>query len=89
MYFSDSMLLDLLFCLFLSLSLNDVLPLITCLLSGTAKNTTTTIIFQKSFASDATPKRHLMTHRMKNLCLFSVFHCVEGHWVRHPGVPPK
>ena len=35
-------------------------------------------IFQKSFASDATPKRHLMAHQMKNLCGFSVFHCVEG-----------
>ena len=41
-------------------------------------NTTTTIIFQKSFASDATPKRHLMTYQMKNLCGFSMFHCVEG-----------
>ena len=51
--------------------------------------TTTTIIFQKSFASDATPKRHLMAHQMKNLCGFSVFHCVEGQLVRHPGVPRK
>ena len=24
---------------------------------------------------------------MKNLCAFSVFHCVEGYLVRHPGVP--
>ena len=38
-------------------------------------NTTTT---QKSFASDATSKRHLRTHQMKNLYVFSVFHCVEG-----------
>ena len=28
-----------------------------------------------------------MTHQMKNLCVFSVFHCVEGHLMRHPGVP--
>ena len=36
----------------------------------------TTIIFQKSFASDATPKWHLVAHQMKDLCGFSVFHCV-------------
>ena len=23
------------------------------------------------------------------LCVFSVFHCVEGHLMRHPGVTPK
>ena len=40
-------------------------------------NTTTTIIFQKHFASDATAKRHLMAHQMKILCVLSVFHCVE------------
>ena len=52
-------------------------------------NTTTTIIFQKSFASDATPKRHLMTHQMKNLCAFSVFHCVEGAFGASSGGTPK
>ena len=34
--------------------------------------------FPKTFASDATPKRHLMAYQMKNLCGFSVFHCIEG-----------
>ena len=52
-------------------------------------NTTTTIIFQKSFASDATPKRHLMAHQMKNLCGFSVFHCVEGAFGASSGGTPK
>ena len=51
--------------------------------------TTTTIIFEKSFASDATPKRHLMAHQMKNLFGFSVFIVWKGHLVRHPGVPQK
>ena len=44
-------------------------------------NTTTTIIFLKSFASDVASKRHLMAHdahQMQNLSVFSVFHCVEG-----------
>ena len=52
-------------------------------------NTTTTIIFQKSFASDATPKRRLMAHQMKNLCGFSVFHCVEGAFDASCGGTPK
>ena len=52
-------------------------------------NTTTTIIFHKSFASDATSKRHLMTHQMKNLCGFSVFHCVEGAFGASSGGTPK
>ena len=52
-------------------------------------NTTTTIVFQKSFASDATPKRHLMAHQMKNLCGFSVFHCVEGPFGASTRVTPK
>ena len=52
-------------------------------------NTTTTIIFKKSFASDATPKRHLMAHQMKNLCGFSVFHCVEGPFGASSGGTPK
>ena len=52
-------------------------------------NTTTTIILQKSFASDATPKRHLMAHQMKNLCGFSVFHCVEGAFGVSSGGVPK
>ena len=51
--------------------------------------TTTTIIFQKSFASDATPKRRLMAHQMKNLCGFSVFHCVEGAFGASSGGTPK
>ena len=51
--------------------------------------TTTTIIFQKSFASDATPKRHSMAHQMKNLCDFSVFHCVEGAFGASSGGTPK
>ena len=41
------------------------------------QNKTTIITFQKSFASDVTSNRHLMTHQMKILCVFSVFHCVE------------
>ena len=41
-------------------------------------NTTTTIIFPKSFASDVASNRRLMTHQMKDHCVFSVFHCVEG-----------
>ena len=49
-----------------------------CVFSREGKTATTTIIFQKSFASDATPKRHLMAHQMRNLCGFSVFHCAEG-----------
>ena len=52
-------------------------------------NTTTTIIFQKSFASDATSKRHLMAHQMKHLCVFSVFHCVEGAFGAASGGYPK
>ena len=31
----------------------------------------------------------VMAHQMKNICGFSVFHCVEGHLVRHPGVSQK
>ena len=50
---------------------------------------TTTIIFQKSFASDAASKRHLMAHQMKNLCVFSVFHCVEGAFGAASGGTPK
>ena len=45
--------------------------------------------FPKKFASDATPKRHLMTHQMKNLCGFSVFHCVEGAFGASSGGTPK
>ena len=52
-------------------------------------NTTTTIIFQKSFASDAASKRHLMAHQMKNLCVFFVFHCVEGAFSAASGGTPK
>ena len=33
---------------------------------------------QGSFASDVASKRHCMTHQMKNLCVLSVIHCVEG-----------
>ena len=51
-------------------------------------NTTTTIISKKSFASDVTPKRHLMAHQMKNLCGFSVFHCVEGAFGASSGGTP-
>ena len=47
------------------------------------------MIFQKMFASDATPKRHLMAHQMKNLCGFSVFHCVEGAFGASSGGTPK
>ena len=46
--------------------------------------------FPKSFASDATPKRHLMAHQMKNLCGFSVFHGIEmGIWCVIRGYPQK
>ena len=52
--------------------------------------TTTTNIFQRGFASDATPKRHfLMAHQMKDLCGFSVFHCVEGAFGASSGGTPK
>ena len=57
--------------------------------SGTAQNTTTTITFQEGFASDATPKRNLMADQMKNLCGFSVFHCVEGAFGASSGGTPK
>ena len=43
----------------------------------------------KKFASDATPKWHLMAHQMKNLCGFSVFHCVEGAFGASSGGTPK
>ena len=33
---------------------------------------------QRSFASDAASKRHLMTDQMRNLCVLSVFQCVKG-----------
>ena len=52
-------------------------------------NTTTTIIFQKSFASDAIPKRHSMAHQMKNLGGFSVLHCVEGAFGASSGGTPQ
>ena len=52
-------------------------------------NTTTTIIFQTSFASDATSKRHLTAHQMKNLYVFSVFHRVEGAFGAASGGTPK
>ena len=52
-------------------------------------NTTTTIIFQKSFASDVTSKRHLMADQIKNRCVFSVFHCVEGAFGAASGGTPK
>ena len=58
-------------------------------LSQDGPNTTTTIIFQKSFASDATPKRRLMAHQMNNLCGLSVFHCVEGAFGASSGGTPK
>ena len=45
--------------------------------------------FQKSFVSDATPKWRLMAHQMKNLCGFSVFHCVEGACGASSGGTPK
>ena len=35
-------------------------------------------IVQQYFALDVALKRHLMARHMKNLCVFSVFHCVEG-----------
>ena len=34
-------------------------------------------------------KRNVMAHQMKHLCGFSVLHCVEGHLVRHAGVPQE
>ena len=44
--------------------------------------------FPKMFASDATPKWHWMTHQMKNLYGFSVFHCVgRGIWCVIWGYP--
>ena len=52
-------------------------------------NATTTIIFKKSFASDATSKWRLMAHQMRNLCVFSVFHCVEGAFGAASGGTPK
>ena len=52
-------------------------------------NTTTTMIFQKSIASDAASKPRLMAHQMKNLCGFSVFHCVEGAFGAPSGGNPK
>ena len=33
--------------------------------------------------------RHLMAHQMKNLCVFSVFHCVEGAFGASSGGTPK
>ena len=63
-------------------------PLV-CTLIRDGPNTTTTTIFQKSFASDATSKRHLMAHQMKNLCVFPVFHCVEGAFGAASGGAPK
>ena len=41
-------------------------------------STTTTIILQQHFASDVASNRHLMAHQRNNLCVFSLFHCVEG-----------
>ena len=52
-------------------------------------NTITTTIFQRSFASDVASKRHLMAHQMQNLCVFSVFHCVEGAFGAASGGAPK
>ena len=52
-------------------------------------STTTTIIFKESFASDATSKRHVMTHQMKNLCVSLCSTASNGHLVRHPGVLRK
>ena len=46
------------------------------------------IIFQKSFACDATPKRHLVAHEMKNPFGFSVFHCVEVSFGASSGGTP-
>ena len=51
--------------------------------------TTTTTIFRESFASDATPNRHLMAHQMKNLRGFSGFHCVEGAFGASSGGTPE
>ena len=56
--------------------------------SGIGPATTTTVVLQESFASDVASKRHLMTHQMKNLCAFSVFHSVGGAWCKKkPGAP--
>ena len=52
-------------------------------------NTTTTVMFQKCFASDATPKRHLMAHQMKNLYGSSVFHYLEGAFGVASGDTPR
>ena len=52
-------------------------------------NTTATIILQKSFAPDATSERHVMAHQMKNLCVFSVFHCVERAFGAASGGTPQ
>ena len=41
------------------------------------------IIF-KDLVSDVASKRHLMVHQMKNLYVFSVFHCAEGALVQVP-----
>ena len=43
----------------------------------------------KSFASDATSKRHLMTQQMINLCVFSVLHYVEVAFGAASGGTPK
>ena len=48
-----------------------------CTVIRNGSNTTTTIIFPKSSASDVTSSRHLMAHLMK-ICVASVFHSVEG-----------
>ena len=51
-------------------------------------NTATTIIFQKSFASDVASKRHLMAHQMLNLCVFlCVPLCRRGIWRSIRGYP--
>ena len=39
--------------------------------------------------SDAAPKWNLMAHQMKNLCGFSVFHCIEGAFGVSSGGTPK
>ena len=44
---------------------------------------------KRKIASDATPKRHLMAHQMKNLCGFFVFHCVEGAFGASSGGTPQ
>ena len=43
----------------------------------------------KNFASDATSKRYVMAHQMKNLCVSLCFIVWKGRLVRHPGVPQK